>query len=431
MVLYHSMVSILFVAVLPFLPLIWILSEKRRANLLQRLGLFTGFADKRPEQFRIWIHALSVGEVTSAVPLVRGLQGKRPGAQVVFTASTRTGFQTAHRLLEADSQDTALKIGYFPFDFWLSIRRVFSKIDPDLVILVETDLWPGFVTMAAKRGIPVVLANARLSSGAHKGYRRMRPLFGRMFATLSHIMAQTREDAQRFIHVGAGKDRVSVAGNIKFDRPVIHMSEGEVKDIRIELGLAPEQRAWVAGSTHDGEETDVVSAFSTLKQKFEDLKLIIAPRDPDRAAGLARELGRGGHHAACLSEPSDKKAAADIIVIDRLGVLMSAYAACRLAFVGGSLADQGGHNPLEPAMFGKPVTFGPHMEDFYEVAKLLVNAGGALQMGPGESLAKVTGKMLEDGDLMARTGQAAKQVFFDNCGAVARTIEILEVKGFV
>ena len=431
MVLYHSLVSILFLLVLPLLPLVWILSEKRRANLLQRLGLFTGIAHKRPGQFRIWIHALSVGEVTSALPLVQELRKKRPEAEIIFTASTRTGFQTAHRLLGGDSGIAGLTLGYFPFDFWGSILRVLSKIDPDLVILVETDLWPGFISMAAGRGVPVVLANARLSSGAHRGYCRLKWIFGRMFSGLAHIMAQTREDARRLADVGARADRISVAGNVKFDRAPVEMDDGAVKEVRTEFGLACGQRAWIAGSTHEGEEEILVRAFDRLRQQFQDLKLIIAPRDPGRAAGLARELGCGTYQTACLSDPPDQKSFADILVIDRLGVLLSAYAAGNLAFVGGSLADQGGHNPLEPAMFGKPVTFGPHMEDFFEVAKMLVAAFGAQQVDSAESLAEVTGRMLGQEVLMEKAGRAAKQVFRDNCGAVAKTFEIMEAQGLV
>jgi len=431
MVLYHSLVFVCFAAVLPLLPLVWVLSEKRRANLLQRLGLLTGFTNKKPGQFRIWIHALSVGEVTSALPLVQAVRKKRPGAEIIFTASTRTGFQTAHRLLGPESGDIGLKIGYFPFDLWFAVQRVLSRVNPDLVILVETDLWPGFLSITARQKIPVVLVNARLSSAAHRGYCRLKWIFGRMFATLFHVTAQTLEDAERLVDAGVRRDRISVAGNIKFDRPMVKMNTGAIQEIRTDLGLGPDQAAWIAGSTHQGEEPMVAKAFNRLRPQFKDLKLVIAPRDPGRALELVRELGFGAYQTACLSDSFEKKAESDILVIDRLGGLISAYAAGSVAFVGGSLVDQGGHNPLEPAMFGKPVFFGPHMEDFYEVARMLVTAGGAHQVDSPERLAKEIERILENRDLMAQAGQAAKQVVLDNSGAVDRTLEIIKDKALV
>lgn len=429
--LYHILGTLVFAAALPLLPLVWLVSEKRRANLLPRLGLFTGFGKKADGRFRIWVHALSVGEVNSALPLVQGLKKARPEAEIVFTASTRTGYQTACRLMTSGPRGLVSEIGYFPFDLWFSVLRVLNRIEPDLMILVETDLWPGFISLASDRGIPLVLVNARLSSEAHRGYRRFGLLARPMFAGLSRIFVQTREDARRFADVGAAQDRVSVAGNIKFDQPMVLLEEKEREEIRKDLGIDPGQPAWIAGSTHEDEEAVVVAAFERLRADGQAFKLIVAPRNPDRSAGLARKFSGHGHHTACLSDPQAEKDRAEILFIDALGVLVPAYAAGSFAFVGGSLADQGGHNPLEPAMFGKPVAFGPHMEDFHEVARMLVSAGGAEQVHDGDSLAVWAGKMLAAGEACASMGQAAERVFRSNCGAVGRTIEIMEARGLV
>ena len=432
MILYHILGTFVFAAALPVLPLVWVLSEKRRANLLQRLGLFTGFRAKENAGSRIWVHALSVGEVNSALPLIQGLAAERSDAEIVFTASTRTGFQTACNLFMPDKGPRLVsQIGYFPFDLWFSVRRVVSKIDPDLVILVETDLWPGVISIVSGRGIPLVLVNARLSTAALRGYRRFGFLARPMLKGLSRVMAQTGTDARRFREAGVGEERILVAGNIKFDRSPLEMDERQIQGIRSDLGLKPGQQAWIAGSTHPGEEEKVIKAFDRARVLVPDLKLVIAPRDPDRSPGLAGDLGGGEYKTARLSDGPERKEAADILLIDCLGVLVQAYAAASLAFVGGSLVAQGGHNPLEPAMFGKPVLFGPHMEDFQEVAEMLVTAGGAEQTDTEGGLAAAVEKILDDPGGMEKMGRAAEAVFFSNSGAVARTIETMEALGFV
>ena len=426
-ILYHILTSILLIAALPFLPLVWLASEKRRANLLQRLGLFTGIPGPESGERRIWVHALSVGEVNSAIPFVRHLKKANPGLNIVMTASTWTGYDTARRHLKPGSAGSPVDaLGYFPFDVWICVMAVWSKIRPDLVCLVETDLWPGFLSMMKRKDIPVVLINARLSPRSLNGYRRLGRFSALFFSGLSHIMAQTGDDAEGFRQLGVSDQRISVSGNMKFDQPVPSITPETQRDLKRKFGIRPGQQAWIAGSTHDGEETMVAEAFLRLRQSRPDLKLIVAPRDPGRSRALVDSLSVSGCTPACLSDPDADRQNADIVFIDSLGELATAYAVCDLAFIGGSLVEQGGHNPLEPAMFGTPVMFGPHMTDFREVESLLLAAGGAVSVTDSDSMGETVSSLLKEDGRRRAAGDAAQKVFQDNAGAMERIIEELE-----
>lgn len=425
--LYHTLATVLLLLVLPVLPFIWLASSKRRANLFQRLGLFTGIPLKKTGESRIWVHALSVGEVNSAVPFVAKLKEKRPGAKIVFTASTRTGFEMARRLLSPEKKDSPVSIlGYFPFDVWICVLAVAFRIRPDSICLVETDLWPGFLFIMKKLGVPVVLVNARLSKRSLDGYRRLGPFSALFFSGLSRIMAQTPKDREGFESLGFPKDRISVTGNMKFDRPGREITGEACQVLEKKLGVLAGQKVWIAGSTHQGEESMVVDAFFRARAVCPELKLVIAPRNPDRTRQLRRDPALDAYITACFSDGLSEKIRADILFIDTMGELSDAYAACDLAFIGGSLVKQGGHNPLEPAVFGKPIVFGPHMSDFREIEALLLEARGAVRVGSGEELAEAVVMLLTDSGHRERTGQAARDVFYGNSGALERIFKTLE-----
>ncbi len=395
---------------------------------MQRLGLFTGIPEKRSGAYRIWVHALSVGEVNSSLPFVKAVKENIPHADIVFTASTRTGFETAKRLMSTKKEDSPISaMGYFPFDIWLPVIRVASRVQPDLICLIETDLWPGFLSIMKRRRVPVVLVNARLSPRSLKGYQRLGRFCSLFFSGLSHVMAQTQKDAQGFELLGIPENRLTVTGNIKFDQPCVQMTKQEIQKLKQRLGIQTHHRVWIAGSTHDGEESMLVDAFVRAKESYPELKLIIAPRDPSRSAQLIRKLSISPFHPACFSDLESAKKKADILFIDALGELARAYAVCEFAFIGGSLVSCGGHNPLEPAMYGKPVLFGPHMTDFHEVEALLLDAGGAARVTDGISLGGMVGKFLGDSGFGECMGMAAQNVFNGNSGALKRILD--KIKG--
>ncbi|MCG8637293.1 MAG: 3-deoxy-D-manno-octulosonic acid transferase [Desulfobacterales bacterium] len=425
-ILYHILVTVLLVLALPVLPLVWIFSEKRRANLLQRLGLRTGIPLKGKGCSRVWVHALSVGEVNSSLPFVTGLKQRMPDTEIVFTASTRTGYDTALRLMAPDREGSPVSvIGYFPFDVWVSVMLIYARIAPDSVCLVETDLWPGFLSIMKGKNVPVHLINARLSDRSLDGYLKLGRFANLFFSPLTHVMAQTQKDASGFQRLGIKASRISVTGNIKFDQPCIPMTDIEIKRMRERFGVLSGQPVWIAGSTHRGEEEMIAAAFSEARKHQPGLKLIIAPRDPARSRRLMGSLDGSGHLSASLSDGEARKREADIVFIDTMGELARAYGICDLAFVGGSLVERGGHNPLEPAMFGKPVLFGFHMTDFHEVADQLVDAGGAIRVRDQDRLAVQVQALLTDTPLRKQMGAACREVFLNNSGAVGRTLDII------
>ncbi len=230
--IYHVLVSTGFVLVLPLLPLVWLLSGKRRANLLQRLGWWTGIQKRSGSRKPIWIHALSVGEVTSALPLVLALNRQFPETPIVFTASTRTGYDTAHTLFFRADSPLVSQIAYFPFDLPWAVDRVRRRIDPAWICLVETDLWPGFLYAMQRKNIPVILVNARMSLRSFRGYRRLGPAALLFFSTLSHVAVQTRQDLERFNALGVPESRLTLAGNIKFDQPVAGLDDTGKKTLK-------------------------------------------------------------------------------------------------------------------------------------------------------------------------------------------------------
>lgn len=426
---YHILITAVFILALPLLPFVWLVSKKRRANLVQRLGWHTGIKQWTGPGKPVWIHALSVGEVKSALPLVMAVHAHFPQTPIVFTVSTRTGYDTARTLFCRTQSPLVSQLAYFPFDLPWAVDRVRRRIDPAWVCLVETDLWPGFLHAMAQKNIPVVLVNARLSRRAFDGYRRLGPATSLFFSNLTRVLVQTRRDMERFNALGVPASRLAVAGNIKFDQPMNVLDEAERNAFVKWFHLTDTHRLWIAGSTHPGEESLLWDVFQQVRKQVPGLKLLLAPRDPARCARVADEISKKGGRPVLLSTTRNQPKEADVMLLDCLGVLANAYAVCDVAFIGGSLVPCGGHNPLEPAMFEKPVLFGPHMEDFAEVADLLTARKGAVQVEDAGSLACHLTDLLTRPDRAAEMGHNASAVFQENAGAVARTLAVLSQIG--
>ena len=429
LLLYNILITVVFVLMLPFLPLVWLVSEKRRANLLQRLGIKTGIHKKTGLQKRIWIHALSVGEVRSALPLVKAVRKRFPNLDIVFTATTRTGFDTAQDLFCRPGHHLVSQIAYFPFDLPWAVARVRYLVSPDLVCLVETDLWPGFLHSMLQNNIPVVLANARLSQKAFLQYRRLGRAGALFFSGLTHVMVQTRQDQDRFEALGLPQERLTQAGNIKFDQPIMGLDKKQKADLQSWFGIQKSDRLWIAGSTHPGEESILLGVFQQVQQAVSGLKLVVAPRDPARCGQVADVMARQGCRPRLLSQTRYQPDNTPVMLLDCLGVLSSAYAVCDAAFIGGSLVPFGGHNPLEPAMFRKPVLFGPHMDDFSGIAALLLAQKAACQVADKDGLAQALQMLLTRPGLAADMGNRAFHVCEKNAGAVARTLDRFSLLG--
>jgi 3-deoxy-D-manno-octulosonic-acid transferase len=295
------------------------------------------------------------------------------------------------------------------------------------MVIVETDLWPNFLFEMSRRAVPVFIVNARLSRRSYAGYRRLSFLTRPVFRKLTGIGVPSAEDGLRWAGLGVASGRIIRTGSIKFDQPIPDVPEAYRRKMRRSLNIAPGRSILVAGSTHEGEEAVLKDAFLRLKETCPGLCLISAPRDPARAAGVQRMFTSAGIAAQTLAGPESGAAADfDVLVIDRIGLLKTLYALADLAFVGGSLVDRGGHNPLEPAAVAVPVLFGPYMSDFQEIAALLVETGGARQIADGRQLAETLQALLDDAARRTAMGRAAYETVINNRGAVDRTMALIE-----
>ena len=397
--------------------------EKRRKTVLGRLG-WPAFGGRRPRSDApVWMHALSVGEMVSAVPLVAALRRGYPRIPIVVSAATLTGYQTASVRFDGSPVD----LRYFPYDFLFSVRAAYRQLRPRTVVLVESDIWPNHVLEAVRRQVPIFLVNARLSERSTAGYRRFKGLFQPVWRGFTAICCQSAPDARRFRQLGADGRRLHVAGNLKFDQPPPVLSGTDRADLRAMIGWSPGQQVLLAGSTHDGEERLLLTAYKRLLRDHVSLLLVLAPRDPHRATAVRQYCREMGLTSAMVSVVSSGRAEAghDAAIVDRIGILARLYAVADVAFIGGSLVAAGGHNPLEPAAFGKPVLFGPDMRDFQVIADGLVAQGGAFQVSGVEDITQRVAWLLAS-DAHRRAGGAARRVFLRHRGAADRIMATLQ-----
>jgi 3-deoxy-D-manno-octulosonic-acid transferase len=409
-------VLIYFAAPFALLLQLWrgIRDPSYREGLGERFGFGAPLDGKT-----IWIHAVSVGEVQAAEPLVRQLIQRYPGHRLVLTTVTPTG-RTRARQLFGDSAT----LRYVPFDLPGSVRRFFDRVQPRLAIILETELWPNLYAECGRRSVPLVLASARMSPRSIGWYRRLVPLFRQALSNGIVIAAQSEADAERFRLIGAPAERTHVAGNIKFDFEPPR--DVEVRGRRWREQNAPDRMVWVAGSTHEGEEELVLDAHRKVLQRFADALLVLVPRHPNRFDSVRELLGRRGERAVhrssgALIAPSDS-----VMLGDTMGELMMFYAAADVAFVAGSLVPIGGHNLLEPASLGLPTLTGPHNFNSEEIAQLLLDAGAARIVTDSVQLAHDVTGLFGDVSRRAAMGAAGKAVLDANRGALDRLLALIE-----
>jgi 3-deoxy-D-manno-octulosonic-acid transferase len=366
---------------------------------------------------RFWVHAVSVGEVMAAVPLVQALRARWPAADIVLSTVTATGERVARaRLSEAAAMVT------FPLDFPRAVRRTVDTVGAGCFIALETELWPNLLRALRQAKVPAVLANGRISDRSYRRYRLVRRLFRRVLDDVALFCMQSEEDARRIISLGASPERVLVTGNLKMEMPSGEAGAEQLWRRLLHLGQAP---VVVAGSTHRGEEAIMLEAFLATRRAADDLRLVLAPRHPERldeVEGLARSRGLEVVRRSRVSA----KNGAPVILLDTMGELASLYAVADVIFIGGSLVPVGGHNVVEPALHAKPVVFGPHMTNFRDAAALLLRNDAAIQVGDGAQLAATLGRLLADAPGRAARGRAAWSAVRAHQGACVRTIAALE-----
>jgi len=371
-----------------------------------------------------WLHAVSVGEAIAAAPLVEGLRRLHPELPLVMTTVTTTGAQIVRERFAG-----LVTHRFFPLDFPSVARRVATSINPAFLICMETELWPNILRALASRGVPVMIANGRISDRSYRRYRLVRRFLTSVLADVRVFAMQSDEDARRIIALGAEPERVVVTGNMKLDAPVADPA-GSVDLWRRLLGLRPGQRVWIAGSTHAGEEEPVLEAHRAALAAFPELVLVIAPRHPERTGEVLALLARRGWPSVRRSElPAAVTSASGpvppVVVLDTVGELAMLYAIADVVFVGGSLVPVGGHNVLEAAQRRKPVLVGPHTANFREAASLLESAGAALVVRDASELSRELWRLLVDPDLRQKLGDAGYDAVASRHGAVLETLDLV------
>jgi 3-deoxy-D-manno-octulosonic-acid transferase len=396
-------------------------TQKYREGLLERLGRVR-FLKGQGDRPLIWVHAVSVGEVLAVSRLVGELDAAFPGHQLVISTTTRTGHTLARERFGAN------RVFYCPLDLPWAVRAYLNALKPRLLILAETEFWPNLLSGCFSRGIPVAVVNARISDRSWPRYRRLRWLWKPFLGRLSRVLAQSETDAERLKAIGCLPERVSVAGNLKFDV----RAAGEA-DATLQLKtLATDLRLVVAGSTLEGEEAALLEVWPRLFEADPQLAMVVAPRHPERFGAVAGLLEQSGLSWVKRSNWKSKAAGTlqplkpgEIVLLDTIGELASVYSLASLAFVGGSLIPAGGHNPLEPAQFGVPIAMGPHYANFRAITEDLL-AHEALCIVEKATLAKVLVDMLCDRAEATAMGSRAKQVFEQQAGATARCVTAIQ-----
>ncbi|MEP6906858.1 MAG: lipid IV(A) 3-deoxy-D-manno-octulosonic acid transferase [Pseudoxanthomonas sp.] len=366
----------------------------------------------------VWLHAVSVGEVNAAVPLVDALRRTYPQLRLLVTTITPTGSERA-RALWGDGIEHV----YAPYDLPGAVNRFLHHYQPRLALVMETELWPNLLFACKDRGIPLYLLNARLSARSLRGYRVLAPLISRVVRTVKHIGAQSTQDGKRFVALGALADAIVDTGNLKFDIAVPDDLADYGQAFARHAGTRP---VWIAASTHEDEEAAVIATHRSLRERWPDLLLLWAPRHPERFPRVVEQAQAAGWTVSARRKSTWPVMSDDVFVIDTLGELMSFYACAQVAFVGGSLQPIGGHNLLEPAAVGTAIVTGPHLHNFIEISRRLKEAGALLIVADAEGLQQAIGSLLADAQARTRMETAGCMLVEQGRGALARTLEMIE-----
>ena len=365
----------------------------------------------------IWLHAVSVGEVNAAVPVVEALRRQHPQLKWLITTITPTGSARVRALWGGEVEHV-----YAPYDLPGAVGRFLQHYRPRLALIMETELWPNLLFACRDRGVPGYILNARLSARSLRGYRVLAPLIARVVRTVKRIGAQSDADARRFVRLGASAERVLATGNLKFDIAVPAGLADFVQHFRDRLGTRP---VWIAASTHEDEEAAVVAIHRRLRERWPDLLLLWAPRHPERFARVAEQSRAAGWTVASRTASPWPAGDDQVFVVDTLGELMAFYACADVAFVGGSLQPIGGHNLLEPAAVGTPMVTGPHLHNFIDISRRLQKAGALEIANDAEGVGACLQRLLERDDARATMQRNGRVLVEEGRGALQRTLDMI------
>ena len=419
--MFRFIYSVVFYLITPVIILRLFIRGLAAPNYRKRWGQRFGFfTPSESSKETIWLHAVSVGETLAAVPLVKALQEKYPERRLLITCMTPTG---SERITAAfgDSVDHS----YAPYDTPGAVARFLKRVQPKMLIIMETELWPNTVAACYKRQIPVILANGRLSEKSARGYARVSKLSGPMVAQLSAVAAQHGDDGGRFTALGLPAEKLHITGNIKFDLELNAQIRLSAEALRQQWDGTNQRPILLAASTHRGEDEIILQAFSLIKQSVNNALLVLVPRHPERFNQVGDLCLDAGYSLARRSN-NDSTDNADILLGDTMGELMTFFGACDIAFVGGSLVANGGHNMIEPAAWGKPTLSGLSVFNFAEVSRLLAEAGGLSLVEDAAALAESVIELMKNPEQDQQMGLSAQQVAEANRGALERLLAVID-----
>lgn len=422
-VLYNILAILLVIIALP----VFVFRLIRESGFGERLRQSFGFL---PEETlarvsgkdAIWLHAASVGEIVATSPIVKEIRKQIPGAVILISVVTASGYEMAHRIIkEADG------IIYFPLDVPLLSSKVIARIKPRIFLPVETELWPNFLKSARRHKLPVMMVNGRISDKSVERYRHLGSVLTDMMNTVSRFCMQSEIDKEYILRLGADPRRVIVTGNTKFDQTYTDVSETEKNNLMAEMGLSGSLPVFLAGSTHKGEEDIIFTSFTKIKTKFPKAKLIIAPRDIMRAGEIINLAAKYGLKAARRTILQQNPANGhDAVVLDTIGELGKVYSLGDIVFVGGSLIPHGGHNILEPAAHGKPIIVGPHMFNFKDSYFLFSKRNACVTVRNSEELAQQALHILQNDDIRKAISDETTAIINENRGAARKSVVYLK-----
>ncbi|MGC2354188.1 MAG: 3-deoxy-D-manno-octulosonic acid transferase [Candidatus Udaeobacter sp.] len=399
-----------------------------REKFGQRLGIYDrALCARMSKQRSTWLHAVSVGEVNVALKLANALRTHEPDLHCALTTTTTTGFALARK-----NAPQWIEVMYTPLDYWPVMRRAFSVIRPVRIVLVEAEIWPNLAAEAHARRIPLALVNARLSARSERRYRQFRFFISPTFRLLDLVCVPEKEDAKRWAALGVSQDRIRLTGSIKYD-PAGLDQVAEIQETAHPVSLnhlEPESPVLFGGSTHRGEEEVLANIFLRLRQQFPSLRLFVAPRHVERLQEIRAQLDALRLQVTLASEAlAHRELNADCMLLDTTGELQRWYGIATVVFIGKSLTAHGGQNPVEPILAGKPVVFGPHMENFATLANMLVSKKGAVQVQDVNSLEQALAELLHDREARQRLVQNAREVLSEHQGATARAAALIHEFG--
>ena len=416
------MITLYRFALYCLVPFVWVklfLRILKAPDYKDRIGQRFGFISEKIDHGGFWIHAVSVGEVTAAVPLVKYLIATWPEKPVTVTTMTTTGAERVRKTL--GDQVTHC---YLPYDYPGAVKRFLEKVNPSLGLVMETEIWPNLISRCDKSNIPLIYCNVRLSERSFKGYQRFRHLFVSVLSKIDKFAVQSQPDAHRLMLLGAPEASVAITGSMKFDIQMPASVEEAGQSVRRQIGL--QRPTIVAASTHQGEEPQLLETYQKIIEQIDDALLVIVPRHPERFAEVYELCVKKGYSVTrrtVLSGELDVDT--NILIVDVMGELPVFISAGDVTFMGGSLMPVGGHNLLEAASLCRPVVFGPHMFNFSEISEMFLEQGAGLQVQDADELASVLIKLLNDANARDQLGKQGEKLVEQNRGALQKVIEMI------